>query len=349
MKVLVTGGAGFIGSHIVDALRARHVDVVVVDSLDPGVHRFPPAYLRKDVDYQFADLRWWRPDASALECTGIIHLAALGGVSRAAAERENVLGANAWGTARLTEIAQQMPRLRTVVHASSFSVYGAGYRYRCVSCGAERDGSRAESQLARGDFEVRCAACSGVTRILPITEAAPCDPLEPYGASKLMQELCWRGFTHAPIHTMRFSSVYGPRLRTHDGEATIIAKLIGWIDLGRRPQLFEDGQQLRDWVHVTDVVDTALQLLETAEPPRLVNVCSGVPTSLFAACEAIAEALGRDTVPEVVGGYRVGDMRHCLGDASTMMALIGRPPVSLGDGMRRTLASASGRPTLTTA
>lgn len=348
MKVLVTGGAGFIGSHVVDALRERQVEVVVVDSLDPGVHRAPPAYLRGDVDYQFADLRYWRPDAAALECTAIVHLAALGGVGRAAAERENVLGANAWGTARLSEIAQGMPRLRTVVHASSFSVYGAGYRYRCVGCGATRDGTREEAALARGEFEVRCAACGGATRILPITEAAPCDPLEPYGASKLMQELCWRGFAAAPVHVMRFSSVYGPRLRTTDGEATIIAKLIGWIDLGRRPQLYEDGQQLRDWVHVSDVVDTTLALLEAPPPGRLVNVCSGVPTSLQSACEVIAEMLGRDTMPEVVGGYRAGDMRHCLGDASTMQALLGRAPVSLREGMRRTLAAAA-RPTLSIA
>lgn len=349
MRVLVTGGAGFIGSHVVDALRARHVDVVVVDSLDPGVHRFPPAYLRDDVDYQFSDLRWWRPDARALDCTAIVHLAALGGVSRAAVERENVLAANAWGTARLTEIAQQMPRLQAVVCAGSFSVYGAGYRYRCTACGVERDGARTEADLQRGEYEVRCHACGGATRVLPITEAAPPDPLETYGASKLMQELCWRGFTGAPVHTMRFSSVYGPRLRTDDGEATIIAKLIGWIDLGRRPQLFEDGKQLRDWVHVSDVVDSTLALLETSGPGRLVNVCSGVPTSLFGACETIARVLGRDTVPDVVGGYRLGDMRHCLGDASTMSALIGRAPTSLGDGMRRTLATAAGQPALTSA
>ncbi|MBA3672945.1 MAG: NAD-dependent epimerase/dehydratase family protein, partial [Gemmatimonadaceae bacterium] len=289
MKVLVTGGAGFIGSHIVDALRARGDDVIVLDSLDPGVHHGPPAYLRSDVDYCFVDLRYWRPDARFDDVEAVIHLAALGGVSRAAKEVENVLGANVGGTAKLAEAARGWPKLRAVVLASSFSIYGSGYSYRCDDCGALRTGERETGALERGQFEVRCAACYGPTTIVAIgTDAVP-SPLETYGASKYMQELVFRGFEHAPVHIMRFSSVYGTRLRVDDGEATIIAKLAGWIEKGIAPDLYEDGQQIRDWVYVGDVVDTALALISLDAPARLVNVCSGAPTTLAEACDLLAE------------------------------------------------------------
>jgi dTDP-L-rhamnose 4-epimerase len=328
----VTGGAGFIGSHIVDALCARGDEVVVLDSLDPGVHHGPPEYLRDDVDYCFADLRWWRPDDRFREVEGIVHLAALGGVSRAARELENVVSANVAGTARLVEQAAGWPVLRAIVHASSFSVYGANYRYRCPACGLERDGARRSDALEAGRYEVLCERCGHEAEIVPITEDATPQPLEAYGASKYMQELCYRGFDRCPVHIMRFSSVYGPRLRLDDGEATIIARIAGWIRAGQRPTLLEDGRQIRDWVHVSDVVAAALSLLRSEGPSRLVNVCSGTPTRLVEACERIADVLGVDCEPEIRGGFRPGDMRHCLGDPGRLRGLIGRDPVPFREG-----------------
>jgi dTDP-L-rhamnose 4-epimerase len=340
MKVLVTGGAGFIGSHIVDALRDRGDSVIVIDSLDPDVHHGAPDYLRDDVDYCFTDLRHWRPDARFSDVEAVIHLAALGGVSRAAREPENVIGANVTGTAKLVEAARTWSTLRAVVLASSFSIYGSGYSYRCVDCGALRQGTRDVSRLQAGDFDVRCEVCGGETAIVPITTEATPAPLETYGASTYMQELCFRGFDAAPVHIMRFSSVYGTRLRLHDGEATIIAKLAGWIGDGRTPTLFEDGQQIRDWVYVGDVVATALALTTLPAPARVVNVCSGVPTTLEQACEILADCLGTGVRPEVVGGFRPGDMRHCLGDAAPLAALLGRAPVPFADGARLTFGTA---------
>ncbi|HEU4877845.1 MAG TPA: NAD-dependent epimerase/dehydratase family protein [Gemmatimonadaceae bacterium] len=335
MKVLVTGGAGFIGSHIVDALRARNDDVICIDSLDPGVHRAAPEYLRDDVDYCFADLRHWRPDSRFDNVEVVIHLAALGGVSRASREPDNVIGANCSGTAKLVEAAHAWKDLRAIVLASSFSVYGSGYVYRCRACGAERTGARRTSDLERGEYEVACDRCGSVAEVLPITTTSSPAPLETYGASKYMQELCFRGFEHAPVHIMRFSSVYGTRLRLDDGEATIIAKLAGWIGNGYAPTLFEDGQQIRDWVYVGDVVDTALALSKKSEASQLLNVCSGVPTTLLEACDVLSEALARDDIrAKVVGGFRPGDMRHCLGDAEPLAELLGRRPVAFRDGAR---------------
>src|SRR5258705_11217729 len=122
MKVLITGGAGFIGSHVVDAARDAGMDVVCIDSLDPDVHAGPPGYLRRDVDYCFEDLRSWAPDARFDNVEAIVHLAALGGVSRAAREPSNIIDANCRGTGRLVDAARRSTRLRQTVPASRFSV-----------------------------------------------------------------------------------------------------------------------------------------------------------------------------------------------------------------------------------
>jgi len=334
MKVLITGAAGFIGSHIVDRFVDRGDSVIGLDSLDPSVHHRVPTYLNPGADYCFADLRHWQTDERFDDVDFVVHLAALGGVSRAAREPANVIQANCGGTARLIEAARGWKRLQRIVLASSFSIYGSNYVYRCVTCGQQTSGERSSEDLERGRYEVLCRACGGNTEVLPITETATPSPLETYGASKYMQELCFRGFEAAPVSIMRFSSVYGMRLRLDDGEATIIAKLAGWIRDGKRPTLFEDGQQIRDWVYVGDIVDTVEALATSDAPPAVVNVCSGVPTTLVAACQAISEAVGVDAEPQVVGGFRAGDMRHCLGDPSTLRRLIGRDPVPFLEGAR---------------
>jgi dTDP-L-rhamnose 4-epimerase len=332
MKILVTGGAGFIGSHVVDALAAGGADVLCLDSLDPGVHHRIPDYLRDDVEYCFADLRHFEPDSRFDNIEAIIHLAALGGVTRAAREPANIIDANCRGTARLLEYARRWPRLRRLILAGSFSVYGSNYSYVCPDCGGKTDAGRREQDLAAGRYEVYCPKCGGEAGIVAIAESAAPAPLETYGASKYMQELCLRGFSVCPVHILRFSSVYGRRLRLDDGEATIIARIAGWIEAGRPPQLFEDGRQIRDWVFVGDIVEAMLRILNGAAAPPIVNVCSGIPTTLSDACRFIAAAYGAACTPVLTGGYRAGDMRHCLGDPANLRTLIRREPVRFKDG-----------------
>lgn len=334
MKVLVTGGAGFIGSHVVDGLRSQGDEVIVIDSLDPGVYQYPPDYLRADVTYCFADLRYWRPDARFDDVEAIIHLAALGGVSRAVQEFSNLISANVAGTARLVEIAKTWSRLEKIVLASSFSVYGANYMYKCPTCSKVTTGERQPDALAQGQYQVLCPQCGTVAEIMPITEEAAPGPLEGYGASKYMQELCFRGFSACPVHILRFSSVYGQRMRVFDSESTIIARIAGWITNEQPPKLFEDGRQIRDWVYVGDVVEAILALLTGKAAPPIINVCSGVPTTLVEACNLIAEAIKVQCFPEVVGGFRAGDMRHCLGDSTLLSNLIERSPMQLSIGAR---------------
>ena len=334
MKVLVTGGAGFIGSHVVDALVADGESVLVVDSLDQDVFHAAPDYLNPKAEYCFAALRHVAFDQRFADVEAVIHLAALGGVTRAAREPENVIGANCVGTARLVDaMTKKMPALKRVVHCSSFSIYGSNYTYRCSKCGKDRDASRGAKDLDAGRFEVMCAACGAEAHIVPIDENAPPNPLEGYGSSKFMQELCFRGFSAAPLTILRFSSVYGTRLRLDDGEATIIAKMAGWIRSRNRPRLFEDGKQIRDWVYVGDIVSAARALLRKTDAPGVINVCTGVPATLAEACETIAKAMRIDCPPEIVGGYRAGDMRHCLGDPSRITQLLGRRPLPLSEGV----------------
>jgi dTDP-L-rhamnose 4-epimerase len=340
MKVLVCGAAGFIGSHVVDALRRRGETVLGLDSLDPGVHRRLPDYLREDVDYCIADLRRWTPDDRFRDLDAVVHLAALGGVSRAAREPAEIIAGNAGGTARLFEAARSW-RLRRFVLISSFSIYGSGYRYRCPACGHEQGAGRRTEALQRGCYEVACEGCGRDCQVLPIGEEARPDPLETYGASKYMQELALRGLDPAVLAILRLSSVYGPRLRLDDGEATIIAKLAGWIQAGVTPTLFEDGEQLRDWIYVGDVVDAVLALLD-GNGGAVTNVCTGQGTSLRRACRILAEILNKPCTPTIVGGFRPGDMRHCLGDPARLTALLGRPPLPFAAGARLAFSPAAG-------
>ena len=334
MKALVTGAAGFIGSHVVDALRNAGAEVIGLDSLDPGVHHGAPDYLRKDVDYCFADLRSWSPDTRFDDVELVVHLAALGGVSRAAREPAVIVEANAGGTARLLAYARQWPKLRRTILAGSFSIYGGNYEYVCPDCATRTNGARKTKDLEAGRFEVMCPKCGAEARIQPITESATPGPLETYGASKYMQELCFRGFDRGEVTILRFSSVYGTRLRLDDGEATIIARIAGWIRAGERPPLFEDGRQIRDWVYVGDIVDSVLKLANGAAAPPVINVCSGTPMTLTQACREIAKSMGLPCDPKVVGGYRAGDMRHCLGDPTRLRELLGREPLTLPQAAR---------------
>lgn len=334
MKILITGGAGFVGSHLVDACLDNGMETFCVDSLDPQIYERPPDYLRSEARYSFADLRHWQPPSWLGEIEAVAHLAALGGVARAGREPANVIAANAGGTARLLEqLGRHCPGLRRFVLVSSFSVYGSGYTYRVPSTGERLAADRRAEDLEAGRFEVHSPDTGEVAEIEPIREDAPPRPLETYGASKYMQELCLRGFAHCPTTILRLSSVYGSRMRWHDSEATILGRIAGWLSSGSPPELFEDGRQIRDWVWAGDVVEAIVKLLTGArEAPPVVNVCSGVPTTLDDACRQMAAALGLDLAPTVVGGYRPGDMRHCLGDAGRLATLLGHPPLPFAQG-----------------
>lgn len=331
MKVLVTGAAGFVGSQLVDHLRMQGIDVIGIDNLDPLVHKVPPAYLRQDVDYQFVDLRNWSLSPDSHDIEAVVHLAAVGGVQRAARDPAEVIDNNAVGTARLVQQAQKLPNLKRFILMSSFSVYGNAYTYRLADT-RTIPASRNPEDLEAGRFGVYCPRTGEQGVICPINESAPLQPLETYGASKAMQELCLAGFEEASIGpaktiTMRASSIVGPRMRWFDEDATIIARIAGWLSKGQQATVFEDGLQCRDWIAVNDVVEAIFRLLSMPDVPSVLNLCSGVPTTLLEACEQIATTIGIKSDPVIRPQARSGDMRDCLGDATALKSLLGRDPI----------------------
>ncbi|KKW45848.1 MAG: NAD-dependent epimerase/dehydratase [Parcubacteria group bacterium GW2011_GWB1_56_8] len=337
MRVLVTGAMGFIGSHVVDALVRDGHDVVGLDSLDKSRHPDgQPGYLSAGARYVSADLRsdlvlkLMAPEA-------VVHLAALGGVARAAREPAEVIDANVLGTVNLVETIRERWNVNVAILISSFSVYGSGYTYQCLACSAKRDASRSREQLDRGQYEVICDKCGGNTGITPIAINAPLLPLETYGATKLAQERAFvKANTCCNVRILRLSSVYGSRMQLHGAEATILGHIIGQIQKGVGPSFFEDGKQTRDWVWVGDVVDSVRMALGR-KGEAITNVCSGHATSLLDAARMAASIIGVDVEPVVVGGHRAGDMRHCLGDPSQMQLLIGRSSTKLDDGLQQWL------------
>lgn len=338
MKVIVTGGCGFVGQHVVKHLLDAGHNVVVVDNLDPEAHRCLPVFNPR-THYHIADVRsvnWAHADFNGAQA--VVHLAAAGGVQRAARDPETVVCVNTIGTARLAAAVADGFLPSRVVLASSFSIYGAGYYYECSrGCGVCVVGARRSSDIDERCFGVRCPRCGEVgATVRPITLDARPAPQETYGASKYMQELALTSTPAVDEVILRFSSVYGRGMRTNvtDHESTIIAKIAGWVSRNESPILYEDGFQTRDFVTVSDVVAAVLCSIKSTVPSQTINVCSGRATTLLDACRLVAIAMNKDVRPRVTGEYRHGDMRDCLGDSSKFAVLLGRPPTTFTEGVR---------------
>jgi len=330
VRVLVTGGAGFIGSHLVDRLLADGHTVLVLDSLDPQVHsNGRPDYLAADAELRVADVR--DPDAvreAFADVDRVVHLAAAVGVGQSMYEIERYTSVNAVGAAVVLEQAvQARDRLEKVVVASSMSIYGEGL-YRCTAEDAHMAPEpRPEPQLARREWELRCPSCGGELDPLPTPETKPLQPTSIYAVNKRDHEemfLAWGRAYGVPATALRFFNVYGPRQalsNPYTGVAAIFASRL----LNRRtPIVFEDGRQSRDFVHVSDVVDAVARALEPgAADFRALNVGTGKPTSVLEVAEVLGRHLGAELGAEVKQQYRAGDIRHCFSDPSLARELLG--------------------------
>jgi dTDP-L-rhamnose 4-epimerase len=315
VKILVTGGAGFIGSFIVDELIALGHDVVVVDDLDPAAHDGIPAGLNDAATYHWADIR----DRSTFEMPGVLddvdavcHQAAKVGLGVDFADVEEYVSRNDGGTAVLLEALHRRDFRGRIVLASSMVVYGEG-RYRCAEHGVVRPGPRTPSDLDRGSFEPPCPQCGGQLVGEPVPEDHWLDPRNVYAATKLAQELLCNAYVreHAgsSCTALRYHNVYGPRMPRDTPYAGVASIFRSAYENGVAPQVFEDGGQLRDFVHVADVAHCNVLALTNDRPaPGAFNVCTGVPKTIL----DMAEALRPPTAPrpQVVGGYRLGDIRH---------------------------------------
>ena len=326
MRILVTGAAGFIGSHIVDALLADGHEVQGLDSLAPAVHTGLPDYLPDSFELAVGDIRDPVFVRRALAGADVVcHQAALAGLGVDLSDLPAYTDVNATGTAVLLE-AMGSSGIRRLVLASSMVVYGEGARL-CAEHGEVHPVPRTPADLAEGRFEPRCPCCAAPLGPVPVTEDAPLDPCNAYAASKAAQEqlaAVWARMTGGSAVVLRYASVYGPRLPRDTPYSGVAATLRSALAGGRAPQLFEDGQQLRDFIHVQDVARANVAAVRAGEPGalRAFNITSGDPRPVGEMARLLAAELG-GPAPEVTGRFRLGDVRHLVAAAGAAASGLG--------------------------
>ena len=332
-QVLITGGAGFVGSHLADGLlRAGHA-VRVLDNLTPQVHRGgAPDYLSRQVELVVGDIRDSRTVQKALRGVDVVfHFAAAVGVGQSMYEISRYMSINTQGTAELLQgVLDSKISLQKMVVASSMSIYGEG-RYRCPAC--ECDAAppvRPAKQLKAGLWDLTCRHCRGTLDPLPTSEDKPSEINSMYALSKRDQEeLCMiYGRTYGlPVTALRFFNIYGTRQalsNPYTGVAAIFAsKLIN----EQSPLVFEDGEQMRDFVSVHDIVSANMLAMESGKSDgAVINIGCGKPISIRQVAEILAQALGKDVAPVITQKYRAGDIRHCYADLTRARQLLGYEP-----------------------
>ena len=342
MRVVVTGGAGFIGSHVVDALVARGHEVAVIDNLAPTAHLTRPDYLNGRARYVEADVL----DREMLErelagVDAIAHHAAIVGLGAGTLDAPLFARTNVVGTAELLRAAlrRRVPRL---VLASSMVVYGEG-AYQCGTDGPQRPMPRREADLAAGRFDPTCPRCGGPLEPEAITEDAPLDPRSVYAATKVHQEhlgfIAMREGGPA-VTALRYHNVYGPRTPRDTLYAGVASIFRSQIAAGEAPRVFEDGAQRRDFVHVRDVATANVRAIERETPAAgTFNVGSGTAHSILELAAALAAAVGGRT-PVVTGEYRSGDVRHIFACSARIERELGLGRrVPFADGIRELAAA----------
>lgn len=337
-RTLITGGAGLIGSHVVDLLVREGWHVRVLDNLEPQTHRRgKPAWVNERAEFVHGDLRDRDTMAAALDNIDIVfHQAAYGGYMPEIAKFVHV---NSFGTAQMLEVIREknLP-IKKIVVASSQAVYSEGAG-ECPTHALVFPSVRPIEQLRRGDWEVHCPICGAVTKSVPTPENAPVAGETVYGLTKVDQErlvLLWGKQIGIPTVALRYSCTYGPRQSIFNPYTGVIAIFCTRLLTNLPPILYEDGEQTRDFSFVEDIARANLLAAESDRLDGLpVNVGSsrGVPIREIA--ETISAALKIDIAPEINGEFRPGEMRHLTSDTARICSIGYKPRVDLAEGIAR--------------
>ena len=362
MKVLVTGGAGFIGSHLVDGLIEKGYEVRVIDNLEPqvhpvrsevsnGVHRGKePDYLNKKAEYIFGDIRKREDLKRAISgVEAVFHLASRVGVGQSQYEIDRYIETNIGGTGLLLDTLINCPnKVKKVILAGSMSSYGEGL-YRCLNCAKirVRPDLRSEEQLKKKEWELKCPICDKTITPVPISEDDELRVNSVYALTKKAQEeiSLLIGKTYGiPVVILRYFNVYGPRQSLSNPYTGVMAIFLSRLKNNQPPVIYEDGLQSRDFISVYDIVKANILSLEKKEADfETFNVGTGKPRTILEVAEILSSSLGKASFattkkggePEISGRFRKGDVRHCFADIKKIKNKLGfEAEVSFSDGIR---------------
>ena len=330
---LVTGGAGFVGSHLVDALLARGHRVRILDNLDPQVHgpeQRRPAWVPDDAEFRLGDMRDADAVRRAMEGVEVVyHLAAAVGVGQSMYQIADYTATNTLGTAHLLQsLVDERGGVERLVVASSMSIYGEG-RYRRPDGADGQAPIRTVERLRAQQWEPLDADGTPLVPV-PTDEGKPLDPTSIYALTKADQErmvLQIGAAYNIPSVALRFFNIYGPRQALSNPYTGVAAIFSARLLNGERPMIFEDGGQRRDFVSVHDIVQGLLLAAEEdAAVGKAFNLGSGRAVSVREVAETLATVMGVEVEPQVTGKYRVGDIRNCYADISLAREVLGYEP-----------------------
>jgi dTDP-L-rhamnose 4-epimerase len=347
MKILITGGAGFIGTHLSRYLLRHGHQITIIDNFLPQVHA-GNAELATDVSPHVrlvrgdvADADSFRDALFGVQC--VVHLAAETGTGQSMYEVARYGRTNLTGTAILYDLLAKMPgyKVERIVVASSRSIYGEG-AYRCAKDGLVYPTSRSSDEKRSGHYDPLCPKCGGACTSEPTPESAPFQPSSFYGLTKQVQEqtvLLFGQVLEIPSFALRYQNVYGPGQSLQNPYTGILAIFSNLARTGRPIRVFEDGEESRDFVYIDDVVRaTAACVLGDASGCYSVNIGSGERTSVRDVARAVSEFYGGQSTIETTGAFREGDIRHGMADLTNARLLLEYiPRWRFADGLQRFL------------
>jgi len=340
-KILVTGGAGFIASHIVDKLVEEGHSVRILDNFEWQVHSGKlPDYLNKNAELIKGDVRNESDIKRALEDIEVVfHEAAAVGVGQSMYEIEKYVQVNTGATAKFLDVlVNGNYDVEKFIVASSMSIYGEGM-YECENCGIFSPRLRADEQMESHEWEMRCPKCNSIARPIPTNEDKPLFPTSVYAISKMDQELLSLSIGRAygiPTVALRYFNVYGPRQSLSNPYTGVAAIFSSRIKNGNPPIVYEDGLQTRDFIDVRDIVRANILVMGSSKANyEMFNVGTGKGTSIAGVARTLAKLYGKEELePKVVNKYRAGDIRHCYADLTKIKKIGFEPEIGFEEGMR---------------